>query len=67
LTNIFKLAKDPITFTFSENSNGKESLLEVQGQNIAGHCQQNFENKKIVNITQQCFALCITSSKLSRQ
>ena len=36
---------------------GKESLLEVQGQNIAGQCQQNFENKKIVNLTQQCFAL----------
>ena len=23
----------------------------------AGHCQQTFENKKFVNITQQCFAL----------
>ena len=25
--------------------------------NIAGHCQQTFENKKFVDITQQCFAL----------
>ena len=23
----------------------------------AGHCQQTFENKKLVDITQQCFAL----------
>ena len=30
---------DPITFTFSENSNyGQESLLEVDRQNIGGHC-----------------------------
>jgi len=35
--------------TFSENSN--------YGQNIAGHCQQMFENKKFVDITKQCFAL----------
>ena len=26
-------------------------------QNIAGRFQQNFENEKIVDITQQCFAL----------
>ena len=26
-------------------------------QNIAGHCQQTFENKKIVDITQQYFAI----------
>jgi hypothetical protein len=26
-------------------------------QNIAGHCQQTFEDKKFVDITQQCFAL----------
>ena len=25
-------------------------------QNIAGHCQSTFENKKFVDITQQCFA-----------
>ena len=25
-------------------------------QNIAGRCQQTFENKKVVDITQQCFA-----------
>ena len=29
----------------------------VLRQNIAGHCQQAFENKKFVDITQQCFAL----------
>ena len=28
-------------------------------QNIAGHCQQTFENKKFVDITQQCFALLL--------
>ena len=32
-------------------------LLEVQRQNIAGHCEQTFENKKFVDITQQCCAL----------
>ena len=33
------LAFDPITFTFSKNSNhGQESLLEVLRQNIAGSC-----------------------------
>ena len=52
------LDSDPITFTFSENSNfGRESLLEMERQNIAGHCQQTFENKKFVDISQQCFAL----------
>ena len=46
------------TITFSENSNyWKESLLEVIRQNIAGLCQQTFENKKFVDVTQQCFAL----------
>ena len=40
-----------------EKSNcGRESLHEVQRQNIARHCQQTFENKKFLN-TQQCFAL----------
>ena len=34
-----------------------ESLREMWGQNIAGHCQQTFENKKFVDVTQQCFAL----------
>ena len=33
------------------------SLLNVKKQNIAWHCQQTFENKKFVDITQQCFAL----------
>ena len=46
---------DPIIF--SENSNyGWENLLEVYRQNIAGHCQQTFENKMFVDITKQCFA-----------
>ena len=34
-----------------------ESLLEVIRQNIAGRWQQTFENKKFVEITQQCFAV----------
>ena len=39
---VLKGSLDP--FTFSENSNyGRESVLEVQRQNIAGYCQQNFE------------------------
>ena len=47
----------PSPSAFSENSNyGRESLLEVERQNIAGHCQQTFENKKFVDITQQCVA-----------
>ena len=29
----------------------------MKRQNIAGRCQQTFENKKFVGITQQCFAL----------
>ena len=38
---------DPITFSFSENSNyWRESLLEVIRQNIAGCRQQTFEHKK---------------------
>ena len=42
---------DPISFTFIENSNcERESLLEVWRQNIAGHCQQTFENKKFVSL-----------------
>ena len=49
---------DPITFTFSENSNyWQESLLELIRQKIAGGYQQTFENKKFVDIIQQCFAL----------
>ena len=49
---------DPITFTFSENSNNeRESLLEVKRQNIAGGCQQTFESKMFVGNVQQYFAL----------
>ena len=34
---------DPITYTFSENSNiWRESLLEVITQNVPGWCQQTF-------------------------
>ena len=44
----------------SENPNyGRESLFEMWRQNIAGRCQQTYENKKIVDNTQQCFALPI--------
>ena len=39
---------NPITFIFSKDSN--------YGQNIAGCCQQTFENKKFVDNTQQYFA-----------
>ena len=28
-------------------------------QNIAGHCQQTFENKTFFDITQQCFTLLL--------
>ena len=55
---------DPITFTFSENSNyWQENLLEVIRQNIAGWCQQTFEKKN-----KGCPAMFCpyTSSKLSR-
>ena len=41
-----------------ENSNFvRENFLEVLRQNIARCCQQTFENKNFVDITQQCFAL----------
>jgi hypothetical protein len=36
---------------------GGKSCLRCKWQNIVGHCQQTFENKKFVDITQQCFAL----------
>ena len=35
----------------------RESLLEVIRQNIAGCCEQTFDNKKFVDITKQGFAL----------
>ena len=55
---ILKGSLDPITFTFSENSNfWRESVLEVQRQNIAEHCQLTFENTRFVDITQPYFAL----------
>ena len=41
--------KEPWTFEFF--------VLFFIWQNVAGHCQQTFENKKFVAITQQCFAL----------
>ena len=31
--------------------------IQIIGGNIARRCQQTFENKKFVEITQQCFAL----------
>ena len=40
------------------NSNyGPESLIEVLRQSITGRFQQTLENKKVVDIIQQCFAL----------
>ena len=45
------------SMTFSENLNyWQDILLEVIRQNIAEGCQQTFENKKFVDITQQWFA-----------
>ena len=41
----------------------RENLLEVQRQNIAGGCQQTFENKKFVDITLQCFAFYLIICK----
>ena len=35
----------------------RKVCLRCEGENIAGHCQQTFENKNFVDITQQCFAL----------
>ena len=50
--------QDSFWHFWGENSNcGRESVLEVQRQNISGNCQQTFENKKFVDINQQCFAL----------
>ena len=41
-----------ITFTFIKNSNyGRKSLLEMIRQNIAGWCQQTFENKNLCLLT----------------
>ena len=41
----------PGSFPFSENSNyGRESLLQVYRQNIAGCCQQTIENKMPSNV-----------------
>jgi hypothetical protein len=37
--------------------NGGKVCLRCKGKNIAGRCQQTFENKKFVDITKQCFAL----------
>ena len=36
---------------------GRERLIEVLRQDIAGLFQQILENKKFVDITEQCFAL----------
>ena len=48
---------DPITFTFSENSNyWQESLIEVIRQNIAGGWNQTSCFQKFVDNAQQCFA-----------
>ena len=40
---------DPITFTFSENSNyWRKSLLEVIRQNVGGWCQQTLKTKSLL-------------------
>ena len=36
---------------------GGKVCLRCKGKTLLGFCQQTFENKKIVDITQQCFAL----------
>ena len=61
LSNIcIRNANDPITFTFSENSNyWHESLLEVIRQNIAGWCQQTFCFQKFVDNAQHYFAFTL--------
>ena len=38
----------------------RKILLDVQ--DIDGHCQQTFENKKVVDITQQCFAFTVKAN-----
>ena len=48
-----------VEFFFKTNKRDSTFIREmrVQRQNIAGHCQQTFEDKKFVDLTQQCFAL----------
>ena len=36
---------------------GGKVCLMSKSQNVAGRCQQTFENKEFVDITQQCFSL----------
>ena len=49
---------NPITFTFSENSNfWRESLLEIIRQNTVGWWQQTFCLQKFVDKAKQCFAI----------
>ena len=54
---ILKGSLDLIPSPFSENSNyGRESLLHVLRQNIAGQCQQAFCFQKFVDNAYRCFA-----------
>ena len=53
---VFSYGFDPITFNESSNY-GQKSLLEVLRRNIDGHCEQTFENKKFMDITNQHFVL----------
>ena len=36
---------------------GRKVCLKCKGKTLMGRCQQTFENKKFVDITQQCFAI----------
>ena len=60
LNKVEKILKGSLDSIPSPSPSVKIQIMggkEVQRQNIAGHCQQTFENKKFVDITQQCFAL----------
>ena len=45
-----------LSLSVKNSNHGQESVLEVQRQNIAGHCQKTFCIQKFVDYTQQCFA-----------
>ena len=55
--NIGKIYEDSPSPSVKIPNNWRESLLQVERQNIAGRCHQTFENKKFVDMTQQCFVL----------
>ena len=67
LSNIcIRNANDPITFTFSENSNyWHESLLEVIRQNIADGCQQTFCFQSLLTLPSNVLPLHLKQTFLS--